>query len=333
MRLPNNDNKVWKYLDAYCPSLRIALHGAPKSRWVYTTVSERDRTLDYNHRNVLENEVVLDFDNEDIETNYREMTDVSEKLRSKGIKHSVWFSGGRGYHIHVLWAGVESFKDRRLIKEIIHDYISFGYILDTQVIHNHLIRMEWGLYEKKFQDDIVKTPLYHIEDHFVENEIPSSIVSVYVNKRLRALAPAKRRLPKRTDVPPCVKYFLSDKFVGKKDGRRRALFIVASHNRDMERTELFKFLRSLSLRLGCTTTDAAYLWSVVNSVKASSSHIGCRYRHSILKELGENEVIRECEAQEALLERADSQGTHCNAARNSREEPKRHGNVLPPETA
>ena len=56
----------------------------------------------YNHRSVLDNEVVIEFDLEDVAANQELSRKVEKRLKEDKVAHSVWFSGGKSTHIHLL---------------------------------------------------------------------------------------------------------------------------------------------------------------------------------------------------------------------------------------
>lgn len=183
--------------------------------------------LQYNHRSILPFEVVFDFDSDDIEENVENSFKVITQLEEELVNpiYSVWSTGGKGIHIHTLWKDLESFKDLTLMKKTIMKHFAYGMKIDYQLASKHLVRMEYGVYEKvRNVDRPTKTPIYDVIslDEYL-NIVPSNIISEYVNE-------LNSYMIRRIDAPANVdndllREFLDGKYVIR-DGREKFLYYL-----------------------------------------------------------------------------------------------------------
>jgi len=74
------------------------------SKWIYYLDATKEQKQKATHRTLLKNEIVLDYDPEKNET-LNEITTkvkkVCEDLKNKQIAYKCYFTGSRGYHIHI----------------------------------------------------------------------------------------------------------------------------------------------------------------------------------------------------------------------------------------
>lgn len=106
-------------------------------------------TKKYNHRMVLESEVVIEFDDDNQEKNLELIEKVRKKVLADGIKYSLWHSGNKSYHLH-FFINTKNATNTRLLKKSVMRYYTDGLELlpDLQLAGNHMIRAEYGLHEK-----------------------------------------------------------------------------------------------------------------------------------------------------------------------------------------
>ena len=296
-------NDIWRHLLAHSPSARVAYHHSPTSRWNYATIETGDPQLSYNHRAVLPHEVVLDLDAATEAENFATLKKLSRRLGELKIAHSVWQTGGpAGYHVHVFMAGLKNVSDNHLLKEIIFEWLTQGVEgkFDRQLLGNHLVRMEYGKYEKAYPKDAYKLPVIGLENHFKENVVPEELWAEY---RSQVIARAVKRLvPKEARVhgkmPECMRFILSEEFKAHKDCRKRALWVIANYYHKLEDESLFDMLKTFSqYNLAIPLSDRE-IRGMMRKVKTHTGRrVGCFYRHSLLKELGKNDVVMECEQQ------------------------------------
>jgi hypothetical protein len=292
---------VWRHLDAEHPTARIAYHYSPRSRWVYATIETRDRSIEYNHRSVLPTEVVFDLDAATEDENFCTLKKLSGIFREYKIFNSIWHTGGKGYHIHTFWNRLDTVSEPRLLKEKLFEWLTNGVegSFDRQLLGNHLVRMEYGKYEKAYPKEKMKLPVL-IDNHFKHNEIPQCVWDDYAHDVLKYALKRLNHKPgdeRDNGVRPCVKYILSPEFKTHKDGAKRALFAVASYYRNREDDKLMEILKTFnSYNLKEPYTERQ-LQVTIKSVRDHKGRpCGCAFRHSLLKEIGAKEVAEKCEA-------------------------------------
>lgn len=74
------------------------------SKWVYYLDATDEDIEKASHRTLLSNEIVLDFDpepNETFEDLTRKVKRVCYDLKKKKVVYDCYFTGSRGYHIHI----------------------------------------------------------------------------------------------------------------------------------------------------------------------------------------------------------------------------------------
>lgn len=201
----------------------------------------------YNHRSILDCEIVLEYDEGSPEDNERYANKACEHLRRDGIKYSKWFSGGKSTHVHIL-VDMGSASNRKLLKRsFLKHYGTFYEHPDSKYLYtedtkpdsldkshrvmpdlqldgeNHLIRAEYGVHERTQENkrNTGRSPGYSSE--------LSTIPQVVWDKYIRQY---KINIKRRTTIDikdvlehPGVKMILdSNTFREIGDGRARALY-------------------------------------------------------------------------------------------------------------
>lgn len=180
----------------------------------------------YNHRSILPSEVVIEFDDEDVNKNLLFAEAVINNLRRDKIKFSLWFSGNKSYHIH-FFVNTMNAKNLRLLKVVVMRYYSEGLeaLPDLRLAdNNHLIRAEYGVHEKTQKaKSLIKKTVHST----TINELSQGVWCVYANKMQ---ANIKRRVSsdlKSLDSCECLKYLMDvSRFRQGEDGRERALLVL-----------------------------------------------------------------------------------------------------------
>jgi hypothetical protein len=173
----------------------------------------------YNHRTILDCEVVFDFDSDKQEENIENSWKVCNLLGDDDIDFTVWDTGNKGMHIHTFWDGLHLFADRTLIKKTILKHYAYGMNIDYQLAAKHLVRMEYGINEKKRTNN--KMPLSDWSFSF--NRVPEFIIAEYKEE-------LNKFLTRRIDTPielddTLLKDFLEGKFEIT-DGREKFMFFL-----------------------------------------------------------------------------------------------------------
>jgi DNA primase catalytic subunit len=74
------------------------------SKWVHYLDADDKDIDEATHRTLLSNELVLDFDpepNQTFEDLTKKVKKVCYDLKKKGVEYDCYFTGSRGYHVHV----------------------------------------------------------------------------------------------------------------------------------------------------------------------------------------------------------------------------------------
>lgn len=201
----------------------------------------------YNHRSILKNEIVIEFDEDDKETNRQLADRVSQRLSEEGFTWTKWYSGNRSTHIHTFMR-VGNVRNLVLLKKCFLRYITLGLeqVPDMRLAsNNHLIRAEFGIHEKTGEK---KSFISTSGGKFPKLVEPPLVVwDMYVQEQR---ANMKRRISndlKDIEAHPGFQYIVnSEQFRTSDDGRERALFMlihVLKPKYKDKKQELIKFLQ------------------------------------------------------------------------------------------
>jgi len=195
--------------------------------------SRYDKTTPYNHRTIFRSEVVLEYDDASKRLNYKLAKRASRKLYGDYISHSMWTSGNKSTHIHILF-DMSEVDDVRLMKRTI--LAEYGctkhrdqyYKPDMALASpNHLVRAEWGVHEKTgdckrlIDEDIGFPELEYIPEH-IQETYEERLNDVQYDRDVQGLA-------KNVLESDGFQWLLKPsnmKEVG--DGRKRAVFILGN---------------------------------------------------------------------------------------------------------
>ena len=206
----------------------------------------------YNHRSVLDCEVVIEYDNPDKSLNFRFIKKAEELIKRDGLDYAIWFSGGKSYHLHIMMNFKNASRLSLIKKTVIRyygtfyingrnhivsqfDYNGFSDVKKDKYVrmlpdlrlsdNNHLVRAEFGLHEGSgFHKGLIrKTPTYGDSLSVVSSVIWQS----YADK---VTAVIKRQVSigvGNVIDSPEVKLLLSTtNFKQYGDGKKRVLFIL-----------------------------------------------------------------------------------------------------------
>jgi hypothetical protein len=130
-----NPNDYWgvrcNYLDEFYSS-------HPKYKW--------------NHRCILNNEIVIEYDTNDVSLNKELAVIARDNLHKDNFKTSLWFSGNKSYHLHFFINTKNAGKLNTLKRCILKYYGTITkdkvYLPDLAMAGSHNIRLEYGVHEK-----------------------------------------------------------------------------------------------------------------------------------------------------------------------------------------
>jgi hypothetical protein len=207
---------LYQFEVVYRPNERV---GWGRNRKIYDGKFD----LAYNHRSILPNEVVFDFDSEDTRENEVNALEVMARLQEDGATPRLFSTGNKGYHIHVFYEDLEKFKDLKLIKTCILKHYAYGMKIDYQLAGKHMVRCEYGLNEKSVRSGVekYKEPIKLCGSPFIPGKIPEEILEKYKTAQIRHVVNDVADLAGTYDEE--VRKLLSGE-IKVRDGREKALF-------------------------------------------------------------------------------------------------------------
>lgn len=295
------------YFKKYKQPFRVQTFRQKPKKWInYKGIDNEDEDWMYyinanqepNHREVLPAEIVLDIDyhsKDDDKTKEKKALKITrdaiqKKLQELEYTYSLWHSGGSGFHFHLFFDELLKYNsfDRREMKHLITKSIGYGFLTThpdrAKVDSPHMIQVECRMSRKNKKKILIE------EVEKGENKIPKELMIKYeVSKSLESKVPVIS-IPLVNGEPNSIKFFLSERFIDK-DGKKRALFILASwykeqgYNADLTYQKLYEwnsytlrgYLNNISIR------------AVVNSVYKNNRKVSSRYRDKLLEEIGASE--------------------------------------------
>lgn len=203
----------------------------------------------YNHRSILKNEIIIEFDEPDMSTNKILANIVCSNLKEDNITHSMWYSGNRSYHIH-FFIFIPNIKNIPTLKKTImrhYGKVELGgvtYLPDLGLANNnHLIRAEYGVNEKtnKFKEIVYKTRNYPIV-----HKLKDEIWATYVENMEKSLERKVKYDMTKLHTHPGFQYIANPSdFRLTDDGRERALFLLIHVLKERYRDKQDEFIRYL----------------------------------------------------------------------------------------
>lgn len=246
-------------------------------------------TKEYNHRSMLQDEVVIEFDDDDRTRNKKYAETISQRLSSDRINHSIWYSGGKSYHIH-FFIDLDNVANRRLFKRCVLRHYSEDLPLpDLQLCSdNHLIRAEFGVHEgsgktKQLISKSAGYPKY--------SKAPQTIWDTYTSEFQRVLNRKLTMDLSEVAESKEVAFLLStEEFRQLKDGKKRALFILINVLKPKypdDKEGLTKFLQDWYKYCGGTSLSSKNVADLVSYHWARTTYsINEGYIREFLEELG-----------------------------------------------
>lgn len=258
-------------------------------------------------RNVFFDEVVIETDLEEKESNITAAKRIRQCLEAHELKYTVWDSGNKSIHHHLFFPGLKKFKDepRRLaqMKERIMRWILYcdrtdmkrcsrciGLLrngmpcliradkVDLQLCNNHMIRMEGGWHHKTGRHKtLVHESVLRDENTYpveLEKDMSEEVPQIALNER----KPSQR----------CVQYLLNTKLP---DCKKRALFLLCGLLRRDGREP--KEVLALIILWNKLQGDVFHKQEIQDHIeRAFSSRVnpGCTYCSSLMAELGRGDL-------------------------------------------
>ena len=248
----------------------------------------------YNHRSILPQEVVIEFDDEDKEKNLRLTEEVAKRIRKDKIRYALWDSGNKSYHLHFL-IDTRNAKNLKLLKSLIirHYAKDLEVLPDMRMAANkHLIRAEFGVHEKKQKNKklIRKSPNY-----FKLNDLPQDLWVAYGRAMTTVVQRRTTSNLNLVDGCHCIKYLTSvTRFREVNDGRERAMMILIHVLKEKySKEEMVEFL------VDWYKYSGGYKFSPDQIARKVAYHWNRNYNINsmipeLMEELGQEEILRTC---------------------------------------
>jgi len=264
-----------------------------------------------NHRLVLKNELVFDFDAEHKILNKKGMEHICTDLDRYGWSYSVWDTGSKGYHIKLFFDELLPLEpeERVEVKKWLIDF----FVADKFFVFNNkryylkdmldfgksgektLISMEWASHWKSRQ------PMIRIKKtKRGDNKIPEEIWKLYENykvmmeelriKKEKYYEENKKLFKGKTYN--CIEFFETGQIT---DCRKRILFALVNHYKTkMEIGTLRRVMHDYnSSRLNNYFTKKE-IDGMVDYHFTRKWYTGCKYRRLLLVELNKKDICFGC---------------------------------------
>lgn len=246
----------------------------------------------YNHRSILAQEIVIEFDDENPSKNEELALKVSKRLKADSITHAMWDSGGKSIHLH-FFINPKTAGSIRLLKKVVMRYYTEGLELKPDMrlaVDTHLIRAEHGVHEGTNRK---KRLIFKSNNYLKDNELPLKVWQKYANGRTTVI---KREANKNIEGEcTCINYIVSSvDFRENHDGRERALFILIHNLKSKMRVEeLTEFL------IDWYKYSGGYKLTSNNIERKVRYHYNRNYgtytmTKELLEELGKEKVLERC---------------------------------------
>ena len=235
----------------------------------------------YNHRSVLNNEIIIEFDHDDKDVNKKATLEVLKRLRDDGIAYSYWDSGNKSFHVHTLVDIPEDVNRKYFKKAFLQAYTEGLEVKPDYAVcnNNHLIRAENGVHEKTGRH---KTLIRNTEGYPTISCPPRRVVERY-NLLCAAAKSYKPRASGSVRDSPQIRWILDN---GVRDGRTRALFILAQALRGHHsEAEIVSMLQDWYAKTGGSMSRSKVAYEVRRHLKTEYS-LSERYVNEFLEEIG-----------------------------------------------
>ena len=287
-------NKLLPYLERYRkiqPEIMLVYRPTLKSSWadrcIYKGEGFNSKKL-YNHRNILRNEVVIEFDENAPKKNKHYASVVASRLKKDGLKYITWKSGNKSIHLH-LFIDIKDVKNLPLLKKVIMRHYCDNLIKpDLRLASdNHMIRAEFGIHEKTQK----KKSLIKQCRGYTELQQLSNVIWEKYRQSFRTVLRRKLTIDV-TEITehPAYKFIItSEEFRAADDGRERALFMLIHTLKPKykeKQNELIKFLQDWYKYSGGTQLSPSQIGNKVKYHWNKQYTFGLTYLMDLMDELG-----------------------------------------------
>ena len=293
-------NTLTPYLRQYSKiqsDIMLVYHPTRVSTWSDRCLfgsDEYNMSKAYNHRSILSNEVVIEFDDDSPETNKKYADLVHYNLKQDGFKIAKWRSGNKSVHVH-FFVNLGNSRNTNLLKKTIMRYYTKGIAVpDLRLASdNHLIRAEYGVHEKTGE---FKSLISKMKGYPEVTDLPEAVWSKYMSDQKKSIRNRFSYDLKALEELPGFKYVVNaEQFRATDDGRERALFMlihVLKPRYKERKAEFIKFLQDwYRYSSGRKLSDWAIKCKVEYHWEKNYS-IGVAYLNELLESVGRDDLVQ-----------------------------------------
>ncbi len=285
--------KFYRFQD----KIMLVYHPTKEENWtdrVFYLGEGYNASKQYNHRNILDKEVVIEYDFDSREENKKYADEVYNRLVKDNLQCSKWFSGNKSYHVHC-FINTNNCTNLGLLKKVfIRHYCKDLPIPDLQLSGVHLIRAEFGVHESTGKKKIL---LVQTKNYPVLNEVPVQVWNKYISEQTRVINTKTTNDLKNFDTLPGIKLLLTtEEFKKARDGRSRSLLLlIYALKGKYTKEELVKYLQDwYRYTSGTKMTPLKIQQMVYYYWEKNYSHkFYVTYLHDLLEEIGRTDLIKE----------------------------------------
>jgi len=212
---------------------------------------------------------------------------IPKWLKEIGFKFIAWQSGTYGLHIH-FWINIYGKEAKKKAVELMAKNIEekFGVKNDLGPMGHGHIRAEFSVHPTKgYRKTHILTNLSTL---FYINELSHSMRKKVSNLTSYEPLSTHNSVSKDGKVPKCIRYMQSNMF---SDGRERIIFSLISFYKasGLDEHEILTKIQNWCNNQNYSISDG----QILSKIKSSQGQVGCRFRHTLLEELGHD--IGECD--------------------------------------
>lgn len=281
---------LWdKFVNNYQKELLLVYRPTLKDTWGERTLYKGkgfDPKKVYNHRMLLNNEIVFEYDLEDNNLNKKYVDIIAKRLSENNIKWSKWFSGGKSYHLHC-HVNTKGCTDLPLLKRSFTAYFTKGLPKpDMQLCSPHLIRAEWGVNERtgKF-----KTLISKVKGYPYLGKVPEEVWKEYSTRKKISISNKAAWSTKDLVNSKEVKLLLNTiKFKEFGDGRERSLWALIHilKHQYKDKAELKSFLVDWYKYCGGKKLSSGDICYKIDQQYGKDYTPGINYLRNLIEDLG-----------------------------------------------
>jgi hypothetical protein len=289
MTLEKQQELLIKYQKNYQKEILLVSRPTVKSTWSNRCLfasKEYDSSTLYNHRMILENEIVFEYDLEDSKLNKKYVLEIAKRLSSNNIKWAMWFSGGKSYHLHC-FVNVKGATDLPIFKRSFMSHFTKGLPKpDMQLCSPHLIRCEYGVNERtgKHKFLVSKTQGFPFL-----GRVPKDVWEEYGKRRKISMSVKSHYNTKDLVNSVEVKLLLDTiKFKEIDDGRERSLWALIHilKHQYKDKDELKSFLIDWYKYCGGKKLSASDISRKIDQQWGKEYTPGITYLRNLIEDLG-----------------------------------------------